>query len=61
LTDETTDWKIGDFARHKPTGLVGRIHWLPFMEDLQFMYIEIPDETHGTAYRQGEVKEFERV
>jgi hypothetical protein len=31
------------------------------MEDLPFMYIEIPDETHGTAYRQGEVKEFERV
>jgi hypothetical protein len=31
------------------------------MEDLPFMYIETPDETHGTAYRQGEVKEFERV
>jgi hypothetical protein len=61
MTHETTDWQIGDLARHKPTGLVGRVHWLPFMEDLPFMYIEIPDETHGAAYRQGEVKEFERV
>jgi hypothetical protein len=52
------DWKVGDPARHIPTGLVGRVLWLPIQQDLPFMYIDVDN---SLDIRQGQVHEFERV
>lgn len=51
-------YEVGQLLRHKPSGLVGKLKWLPIQADLPFIYIEVEEPFQ---LRQGLIKEFEPV
>lgn len=60
VLDEEWDFVEGQQVRHKPTGLTGRVKWLPMSREAPFMYMEIYE--HGwpvNEFKQDRISEFE--